>query len=76
MDKATTLKKKKWLKKRLRENIIKKQHNYEAKTHKMKKMGKMFKQNKAFLNNCIDDDKVILYERELKDLEEVNSDGS
>jgi len=25
----------------------------------------------ALLNNCIDDDKVILYERELEDLEEA-----
>ena len=25
----------------------------------------------ALLNNCVDDDKAILYERELEDLEEV-----
>jgi len=29
----------------------------------------------ALLNNCVDDDKVILYERELEDLEEEKSDG-
>jgi len=34
MNKLSHLKKRKWLKKRQREKDIKKQHNYEAKTHK------------------------------------------
>ena len=34
MSKSRGLKKKKWLKNRRRENKIKKQQNYEAKTHK------------------------------------------
>jgi len=34
MDKLSHLKKSKWLKNRQREKKIKKQHNYEAKTHK------------------------------------------
>jgi hypothetical protein len=34
MTKAEVLAKKKWLKNRRRENKIKKQHNYETKTHK------------------------------------------
>ena len=34
MNKSNILKKKKWLKKRQRERKIKKQQNYESKTHK------------------------------------------
>jgi len=34
MDKLSSLKKKKWLKDRRRTKKIKKQHNYESKTHK------------------------------------------
>jgi len=34
MNKSRSLRKKKWLKNRRRENKIKKQQNYEAKTHK------------------------------------------
>jgi len=30
----------------------------------------------ALLNNCVDDDKVILYKRELEDLEEAKDDGN
>jgi len=29
----------------------------------------------ALLDNCVDDDKAILYERELEDLEEVKPNG-
>jgi len=30
----------------------------------------------ALLNNCVDDDEAILYQRELEGLKEVKSDGS
>ena len=29
----------------------------------------------ALLDNCVDDDKAILYERELEDLKEVEGNG-
>ena len=46
----------------------------------IKKISAMRRLNKkreleALLNNCVDDDEAILYQRELGGLEEVNTNG-
>ena len=46
----------------------------------IKKMSAIWRSNKrrelkGLLNNCVDDDEVILYQREIEGLEEVKDNG-